>query len=58
MLVVDILFCGFYRLLVGAPKGNSTVLKDLGVVNPGVVYRCDFSRDVNCSVLPFDTQGE
>ena len=55
---MDILFCCFYRLLVGAPKGNSTVLKEKGIVNPGVVYRCDFSRDVNCSVLPFDVDGE
>lgn len=54
----DIDYKSYFWLLVGAPKGNSTVLKEKGIVNPGVVYRCDFSRDVNCSVLPFDTQGD
>ncbi|XP_068748585.1 integrin alpha-7-like [Montipora capricornis] len=45
-------------LLVGAPKGNTTELQDLGVTNPGVVMRCDFKNELGCSALPFETEGD
>ena len=48
----------FPRLLVGAPKGNTTELQNLGVTNPGVVMQCDFKNELGCSALPFETEGK
>lgn len=48
--------CGFCRLLVGAPKANNTAVPQLA--NPGVVYKCDFSKDPQCLEVAFDTKGK
>lgn len=45
-------------LLVGAPKGNTTELQNLGVTNPGVVMQCDFKNELGCSALPFETEED
>ncbi|KAJ7389988.1 Integrin alpha [Desmophyllum pertusum] len=42
-------------LLVGAPKANNTAVPQLA--NPGVVYKCDFSKDPQCLEVAFDTKG-
>ncbi|XP_074622012.1 integrin alpha-6-like isoform X1 [Acropora palmata] len=44
-------------LLVGAPKGNRSMLQSQGFYNPGVVMRCDFKNDIDCSALPFQTRA-
>ncbi|KAK2570174.1 Integrin alpha-6 [Acropora cervicornis] len=44
-------------LLVGAPKGNRSMLQSRGFYNPGVVMRCDFKNDIDCSALPFQTRA-
>lgn len=44
-----------YRVIVGAPEAknpNSLVYRG------GAVYRCDFQRDNECTVLDFDNSGE
>ncbi|XP_044179428.1 integrin alpha-V-like isoform X1 [Acropora millepora] len=44
-------------LLVGAPKGNRLLQSQDGFYNPGVVMRCDFKNDSDCSALPFQNRG-
>ena len=34
------------------------MLQSQGFYNPGVVMRCDFKNDIDCSALPFQTRGE
>ena len=46
----------FFRLLVGAPKANTT---QKGVKNPGSVYSCGLTHgDKECQQLLIDTRNE
>lgn len=49
---------GFCRLLVGAPKGETSRLQNLGLERPGVVYKCDFMNEIGCSEIPFEFRGK
>lgn len=42
-------------ILVGAPKGNSSVLPQ--IESPGVVYKCDFATYPQCSELELVNRG-
>ncbi|XP_022797402.1 integrin alpha-6-like [Stylophora pistillata] len=42
-------------MLVGAPKGNRTALPQ--IESPGVVYKCDFATNAQCSELELDKKG-
>lgn len=47
-----------YRLVVGAPRGNSTYRKHQYIHQPGVVYQCGLKNGGNCVQLIVDPSGK
>lgn len=46
-----------FRLLVGAPRGNSTHPNHLNITEPGMVYQCRIEGDAECSSQVLDYAG-
>jgi hypothetical protein len=46
------------RLLVGAPRGNSTHPSHLNITEPGVVYQCQLEGDLKCVAQILDSAGK
>jgi hypothetical protein len=56
---VLVLSYGLYcRLVVGAPRGNSTSRGDRDIYQPGVVYQCSVDKRGKCQNIVFDIWGE
>jgi hypothetical protein len=47
-----------FRLIVGAPRGNSTYPGHVNVRQPGVVYQCQLEGDGNCTSQLLDPAGK
>jgi hypothetical protein len=47
-----------YRLVVGAPRGNSTYVKHQYIYQPGVVYQCGLRKGADCVQLLVDPSGK
>lgn len=47
-----------YRLVVGAPRGNSTYRKHQYIHQPGVVYQCGLQNGGSCVQLIVDPSGK
>nr|CAD7588151.1 unnamed protein product [Timema genevievae] len=48
---------GRSRLVVGAPRANSTLQNHQNIFQPGVTYQCDLSQDNKCSQIVLDPTG-
>jgi hypothetical protein len=46
------------RLIVGAPRGNSTNPEHLNITEPGVVYQCHLEGDRKCVPQQLDSAGK
>ena len=47
-----------YRLVVAAPRGNSTYIKHEYIYQPGVVYQCALRSGGSCVQLIVDPSGK
>jgi len=47
----------YFRLLVGAPRGNSSHRNHLNITEPGMVYQCRIEGDGNCTSQLLDSAG-
>lgn len=46
------------RLLVGAPRGNSTYRKHRGIYQPGVVYQCGLDNVGDCQQILMNSESK
>lgn len=53
----DINFINNYRVVIGAPKGDTSALQP-GVTKGGAVFRCEILDDDRCYMIPFDSKGK
>lgn len=47
-----------YRLVVAAPRGNSTYSKQQSIYQPGAVYQCALRNGGSCVQLIVDPSGK
>jgi hypothetical protein len=58
LCIVNNIHFKYPRVVVGAPRGNSTYPEHRGIHQPGVVYQCRLDKLSLCQHLVLDSGGE